>query len=69
MNEKGGMDEDKFEKYIFVNIVSLYPDAEDVPGKSVCIKLDSGPGQINAKLMAWLRLLGFYVFPGVPNTT
>ncbi len=69
LNEKGGMDKDEFEKYLFVNIVSLYPDAVDVPGKRVCIKLDSGPGRINAELMARLRLMGFYVFPGVPNTT
>ncbi len=62
------MDKDEFEIYLFVFFVSLYPDSKDVPGKRVCIKLDSGPGQINAELMAQLKLLGFYVFPGIPNT-
>ncbi len=43
LNEKGGMDEEDFMKYIFINIYLLYSDAKDVPGKRVCIKLDSGP--------------------------
>ncbi len=32
-NEKGGMDREEFEKYIFNGIVPLYPNALDVPGK------------------------------------
>ena len=33
LNEKGGMDAKEFEEYYMTNIVSLYPDAADVPGK------------------------------------
>ncbi len=69
MNEKGGMDEKEFEKYIKNSILHLYPDACDVPGKRVIIKVDSGPGRLNTELLAELRLLGFYLYPGVPNTT
>ena len=32
-------------------------------------KLDSEPGWLGIKLLAWLRLLGFVFYPGVPNTT
>jgi hypothetical protein len=69
MNEKGGMDEIEFEKYIKNSILHLYPDACDVPGKRVIIKVDSGPGRLNLELLAELRLMGFYLYPGVPNTT
>ena len=69
MNEKGGMDDAEFQKYIMGSIVVLYPDARDVKGKRVMIKVDSGPGRIQPGMLATLRLLGFYLFPGVPNTT
>ena len=69
MNEKGGMDEKEFRLYCLNSIVPLYPDAEDLPGKRVMIKVDSGPGRLNKDLLAELRLLGFYLYPGVPNTT
>jgi hypothetical protein len=69
MNEKGGIDEVGFEKYIKNLITHLYPDACNVPGKHVLIEVDSRPRQLNTELLAELRLLGFYVYPGVPNTT
>ncbi len=70
LNEKGGMDREEFEKYIFNGIVPLYPNALDVPGKRVLIKIDSGPGRNNNEVMcARLRNLGIYLYPGVPNTT
>ncbi len=70
LNEKGGMDKEEFEKYIFNSIIPLYPDMEDVPGKRVLIKIDSGPGRSNNQMMcARLRNRGAYLFPGVPNTT
>ena len=62
-------DEVEFEKYVMNSIVPLYPDSDDVPGKRVMIKVDSGPCRLNARLVARLRLLGFYLYPGVPNTT
>ena len=69
MNEKGGMDQEEFKKYVMNSIVPLFPDSDDVPGKRVMIKVDSGPGRLNFALMAWLKTLGFYMYPGVPNTT
>ena len=69
LNEKGGMDEAEFAKYVKNNIIPLYPDVLDVPGKRVMLKVDSGPGRLNIELLAELRLLGWYMYPGVPNTT
>ena len=69
MNEKGGMNSEELEKYIMTNIRPLYPDAADTPGKRVILKVDSGPGRNNIQLLARLRALGFYLVPGVRNTT
>ncbi len=44
LNKKGEMDKEEFETYLFISIAPLYPNAADVAGKRVCIKLDSGPG-------------------------
>jgi hypothetical protein len=63
------MDDDKFEKYLKNSIIPLYPDALDVLGKRVIIKVDRRPGRMNIELLAELRLLGFYMYPSVPNTT
>ena len=69
MNEKGGMDEEEFAKYIRNAIIPLYPDAAPEKGKWVILKCDSGPGRLNLDLLADLRTSGFILFPGVPNTT
>jgi hypothetical protein len=69
MNEKGGMDEDEYEKYVLNVICYLYPDAANMPGKRVIIKVDGGPRRLNTELLAELRLRGFYLYCGVPNTT
>ena len=63
------MNEVEFEKYINNNVRTLWPDVEDVPGKRVALKVDSGPGRMNIDLLARLRLIGIYLYPGVPNTT
>ena len=68
-NAKAGMDGEKFAKYLFATIVLLYPDAIDVPGKRVAVIVDSGPGRLNSDMLARLRVRGFYLIPGVPNTT
>ena len=68
-NPKGGMDSNEFEKYLMTNISRLYPDARDVKGLRVIILVDSGPGRGFEEMLAKLRLLGFYVIVGVPNTT
>ncbi|KAL3771166.1 hypothetical protein ACHAWU_004789 [Discostella pseudostelligera] len=69
MNEKGGMDEEEFAKYICNAIMPLYPNASPEKGKWVLLKCDSGPGRMNLDLLAELRTSGFILFPGVPNTT
>jgi len=63
------MDDDEFFEYIQKSIMKLYPDAAPVKGKWVVIKCDSGPGRLNAKLLAYLQFHGFLMFPGIPNTT
>ena len=69
MDEKGGMDEEEFEQYLLNSICPLYPDARDVDGYRVLIKVDSGPGRLNEELLAKLRANGFILYPGVSNTT
>ena len=68
-NEKGGMDDIEFAKYLRNAIMPLYPNAAPEKGKWVILKCDSGPGRMNVELLAELRTAGFILFPGVPNTT
>ena len=68
-NEKGRMNEVEFEKYLLNSIVPLYPDAKNMPGHRVLLKVDSGPGRMNIRLLTKLRRLGFILYPCVPNTT
>ena len=51
------------------NIVPLYPDSSDKLDKRVAIIVDSGPDRVNAEMLAKLRIQGFYLIPGIPNTT
>ena len=69
MNLKGGMDEREFRSYFLNSIVPLFPDAQDVRGKRVIMKVDSGPGRMELGFLAEARTLGFTIYPGVPNTT
>jgi hypothetical protein len=69
LNNKGGMDDDEFFEYVQNSIMRLYPDAAPEKGKWVCIKCDSGPGRLNADLLAYMRFHGFLLYPSVPNTT
>ncbi len=68
MNLKGGMDEKEFRLYFLNSIVPLFPDAQDVKGKRVIMKVDSGPGRIESGFLAEARALGFIIYPEVPNT-
>jgi len=68
-NEKGGMNDEEFEKYLMNSIVPLFPHAKDKKGHRVMLKVDSGPGRLSLKLLAKLRLQGFILYPCVPNTT
>ena len=63
------MDSIEFEKYLWTNIVPLYPDARDGKGLRVIILVDSGPSRGFEEMLAKLCLLGFYVVVGIPNTT
>ena len=69
INASGGMNDVEFDEYLSNSLIPLYPGAEDVKGERVLFKLDSGPGRLGIKLLAWLRLLGFVLYPGVPNNT
>ena len=69
MNLKGGMDEREFRSYFLNSIVPLFPDAQDVKGKRVIMKVDSGPGRMELGFLTEARTLGFIIYPGVPNTT
>ena len=50
-------------------MLSLCPDIQDVPGKRVILKVDSGPGRMNVPMLASLRLQGLCLVSGVPNAT
>ena len=63
------MDEREFRSYFLNSIVPSFPDAQDVRGKRVIMKVDSGPGRMELGLLAEVRTLGFILFTEVPNTT
>ncbi len=69
MNEKGGMNNKKFERYFDNSIVLLFPNLEDMPGKCILLKVDSGHGCNWWDLLnkCWFR--GVYIYPGLPNST
>jgi hypothetical protein len=70
VNEKGGMNNAEFAKYMQNCLTALFPDARDEPGKRVCVLVDGGPGRTNMEMLAELRLDGILLFPaGPPNTT
>ena len=45
----------------------MYPDAQDVPGKQVMVKVDSGPWQIFIALIVYAQNLGFNIYPESPT--
>ena len=47
----------------------LFTDAPEIPGKGVEIFVDSGPGRVNSSMLTQISICGFYLIPGVPNTT
>jgi hypothetical protein len=71
LNEKGGMNDEEFDKYIDNSIVPHYPDLEDMLGKRVLPKVDSGPGRNGSgrDMLNKARFRGVYLFPGLPNAT
>ena len=69
MNTKGGTHEKEFKEYIMMAIIPLYPNARNRKGRYVILKMDSGPGRSNIDLLVRLKILGFILYPGVPNNT
>jgi hypothetical protein len=69
MNGKGAVSNKEFERYIDNSIVPLFPDLEDMPGKCILLKVDSGRGCNLRDLLnkCWFR--GVYSYPGLPNST
>ena len=68
-NTKDGMDAVEFSMYLQTSVMTLYPDAQDTPGKRVLIIVDIGPGRLDLDMLATPRARGFYLMAGVPNTT
>ena len=56
MNEKGGMDNEEFEKYTLYLIYNIFPDVADKPSKIVLININSGPGLTNTNFMESIQL-------------
>ena len=55
--------------YLLNSIFPLLPEAKEQNGNRVLLKVDSGPGRINAQILCKSGLLGFILYPGVLNTT
>ena len=51
------------------SILPLYPETRGRKGHRLPLKCNSGPGRLQVELLAQLRFLGVYLYPGVPNTT
>ena len=68
-NEKGGMNDIEFAKYLESTIYPLYPDMRDEPGFRVLAKVDSGPGRFDQELLHIARSRGLYLYPSAPNCT
>ena len=63
------MTEEELMNYLINSILPLYLDAKDEPAYGVMLKVDSGPGRNFLQLLAIFSFCGFYMYPGVPNST
>ena len=68
-SKEGSIDSESLIYYVESHLCVLYPDAEDVPGKRVLLKADSGPGRFCEEFRTISRSYGFYFYPGLPNGT
>eukprot|EP00536_Pseudo-nitzschia_multiseries_P012590 jgi/Psemu1/32591/gm1.32591_g len=50
-----------FKQYLEDSILPLYLDANNIPGKQVCVMVDGGLGQKDPKMLLQLRVRGFYI--------
>ena len=55
VNEKGGTDARVLRQVLMHYVVTLFPDAADVDGKRILIKIDGGPGRLDVQSLAELR--------------
>ena len=53
-NASAGMDNVEFKKHIKTDILELFPDAADRPGRRVMVKIDGGPGRLHMETLACL---------------
>jgi hypothetical protein len=58
-----------FDKYLENSIYPLWPDMQNVEGKRVLLKIDSGPGRAYLEMICKARLRGLYLYPGLPDAT
>lgn len=68
--EREGGDERRRVRGVSLEL-NLHPllNARLLPDHWVIIKVDSGPGRLNIRMLACLWMMGFIIYPGVPNTT
>ncbi len=69
MNGKGGMNNKDFEHYIYNSIVPLSSNLEDMPGKWILLKVDSGRGCDWWDLLNKCWFGSVNIYPGIPNST
>jgi hypothetical protein len=69
MNEKGGMNNKEFVRYIDNSIIPLSPALEDTPGKRILIKVNSGRGCNGRDLLHKCQFRGVCIYPGLLNST
>ena len=68
VNRKGGMKDVEFSLYLdnSNNIYPLHPDMEDIPGKRVCGKIESGLGrEFWDNMLYKTKFRGLYIYPSL----
>jgi hypothetical protein len=63
------MNNNEFEGSIDNSIIPLFPDLEDMPGKYILLKVDSGRGCNWQDLLNKCQFRVVYIYPGLPNST
>jgi hypothetical protein len=67
MNEKGGMTNHEFDRYIKNSVIPLFPYLADGLEKLVLLKVNGGLGCNGHDLMLNAQFWGVYIFPRLPN--
>ncbi len=61
----------EFKKYMMLSLfdwIGFILGMADLPVLQDMVKCDSGSGRLNIELLARMKILGFYLYPGIPNT-